>query len=86
MPARLEALAALGGMGRAALHAQLASALDLVIHIRRQASGRREVTEIDVLETDVGSGLVRTVPAVSFVRRRTERGPGAAELERLLCR
>lgn len=86
VPARLEALAALGGMGRTALHAQLAAALDLVIHIRRHASGRREVTEIDVLVPDPATGLVRTQPALTFDRRRAERGPGSAALERLLGR
>ena len=86
VPARLEALAALGGMGRAALHAQLAAALDLVIHIRRHPSGRREVTEIDVLVADPSSGLVRTEEALTFARRRTVRGPGSQALERMLCR
>ena len=33
VPARLEALAALGGLDRTALHAQLASALDAVVHV-----------------------------------------------------
>ncbi len=86
VPARLEALAALGGMGRHALHAQLAAALDVVIHIRRQPTGRREVTELDVLVPDPVSGLVRTEPALTFDRRRVARGPGAATLERLLNR
>ena len=86
VPARLEALAALGGMGRAALHAQLAAALDLVVHIRRRPSGRREVTEIDVLVADPVSGLVRTEQALGFARRRVVRGPGAQALERMLSR
>jgi pilus assembly protein CpaF len=86
VPARLEALAALGRMGRAALHAQLVAALDLVIHIRRHPSGRREVTELNVLFSDPVSGLVRTEPALTFAGPRTGRGPGAAALERMLDR
>ena len=78
VPARLEALAALGQLGRAALHAQLAAALDLVVHIRRHPSGRREVTELNVLSSDPVTGLVRTEPALAFAGRRTSRGPGAA--------
>ena len=40
VPARLEALAALGGLGRDALHAQLASALHAVIHISATSRAR----------------------------------------------
>jgi pilus assembly protein CpaF len=43
IPARLEALASLGGVPRHALHAQLASALDAVIHVARDDSGMRRV-------------------------------------------
>ena len=45
IPARLEALASLGGP-RPALHAQLAAALDAVIHVARDDSGLRRVAEI----------------------------------------
>jgi len=40
VPARLETLGLLGGLGRAALHAQLRSALRVVLHLRRDRSGR----------------------------------------------
>jgi pilus assembly protein CpaF len=87
VPARLEALAALGGMGREALHAQAASALDILVHIRRSPSGRRRVGEIQVLDRAPGTGLVRTAPAVSFTEDgRSIREAGAARLERLLSR
>ncbi len=43
VPARLEALAALGGMGRAALHSQLAAAVQTVIAVHRSAAGSRSV-------------------------------------------
>lgn len=65
VPARLEALAALGGLGRAALHAQVAAALDLVVHIRRLAGGRRWVEEIRVIRAE-SSGLCTAVPAIRF--------------------
>ncbi|MDK9591929.1 TadA family conjugal transfer-associated ATPase [Propionibacterium freudenreichii] len=52
VPARLEALAALGGMGREACHAQMASALDAVIHLRRGRDGRRGVAQIGVVSVN----------------------------------
>jgi pilus assembly protein CpaF len=87
VPARIEALAALGGMSRAAVHAQAASALDVLVHIRRSRDGRRRVGEIQVLDRDRGTGLVRAVPAVTFTEEgRSVREAGAARLERLLSR
>ena len=60
VPARLEALGALGGLDRAALHSQLASAIRVVLHVRRDDDGRR-LTEIALLVRD-GSGLVTAQP------------------------
>jgi pilus assembly protein CpaF len=63
VPARLEALAALGGLSRPALHSQLAAALQAVIHIRKDPTGRRVLAEIGVVtRTDTGPG-VRVLPA-----------------------
>jgi pilus assembly protein CpaF len=45
LPARLEALGALAGLDRAAVAAQAGSALEAVVHLRRQ-EGHRRVTEI----------------------------------------
>ena len=61
VPARLEALAALGGLSRLALHSQLAAAVQLVLHMRRSASGQRRLAEIGVLSRDQ-EGLVRVLP------------------------
>jgi pilus assembly protein CpaF len=51
VPARLEALAALGGLGRAALHSQLAAAVQVVLHVSRDRTGRRRLSEVGVLRT-----------------------------------
>lgn len=49
VPARLEALGALGGLDRAALHSQLAAAVQVLLHVARDRTGRRRLTEIAVL-------------------------------------
>jgi pilus assembly protein CpaF len=46
VPARLVALAALGGMSPATLAAQAASALDVLVHIRRDQHGLRRVEQL----------------------------------------
>jgi pilus assembly protein CpaF len=87
VPARLEALASLGGVPRDALHAQLASALDAVVHVTRNAAGLRCVGEISIFARDGTTGLVRTEHAVEFhADGRTVLGPGSRQLERLLDR
>jgi pilus assembly protein CpaF len=60
VPARLEALAALGGLGRAALHSQLAAALQVVLEVGRRPGGRK-LTAIGVI--DRTGDLVRVMPA-----------------------
>lgn len=50
VPARMEALAALGGMGRSALHSQLAAALDVVFAVARTPDGRRGLVEVGAVE------------------------------------
>jgi pilus assembly protein CpaF len=49
VPARLEALGALGGLGRGALHSQLAAAVQVLLHVARDRVGRRRLSEIAVL-------------------------------------
>jgi pilus assembly protein CpaF len=51
VPARLEALAALGGLDRAALHSQLAAAVQVVLHVSRNRNGARRMCEIGVLQS-----------------------------------
>jgi pilus assembly protein CpaF len=49
VPARFEALAALGGLSRAALHSQLAAAVQVVLYMRREGETRRLV-EVAILD------------------------------------
>ncbi|MFC8385802.1 TadA family conjugal transfer-associated ATPase [Nocardia sp. NPDC057272] len=79
VPARLEALAALGGMDRAALHSQLAAAVQVVLHVRRRSDGTRALHEIGVLHRDVEG--VHITPAWRSDKHPT---PAAGELHRLL--
>ena len=62
VPARLEALAALGGLDRAALHSQLAAAVQVLLHVGRDRAGKRRLSEIAVLRRD-GNGMVGVVTA-----------------------
>lgn len=50
VPARFEALAVLGGLDRAGLHAQLAAAIDVVLVVKRRRDGTRYLQQIGVLE------------------------------------
>lgn len=61
LPARLEALAALGGLSRPALHSQLAAAFQVVLHMRRRPDGTRHLSEIGVLHRR--DDAVHVVPA-----------------------
>ncbi|MEO3814238.1 TadA family conjugal transfer-associated ATPase [Sphaerisporangium sp. B11E5] len=66
VPARLEALASTAGLPRMAVHSQMAAALDAVIHlVRAPAGGRRRLSEICLLRRHP-SGLVETIPALTF--------------------
>jgi pilus assembly protein CpaF len=61
VPARLEALAALGGLSRPALHSQAAAALRVILHVSREPNGTRKLAEIGVvLRTANG---IQVIPA-----------------------
>jgi pilus assembly protein CpaF len=84
VPARLEALAVGAGLPRDAVHAQIAAAVQAVVHLRRDRQGRRKVAEIAVIQRHE-TGLVTTVPALIFTAEQPVVGPGADQLDRLLA-
>ncbi len=80
VPARLEALGLLGGLPRAALHAQVVAALQVVLHVRRTGAGRR-LDSIGVFQASGADRLATVIPAWRWGRGA---GPGAEILARLL--
>lgn len=83
VPARLEALAAMAGLGREALHAQAAAALHAVVHVRREGR-RRMVDGVHVLDRVRGDGLVCT-PAALFRGDAVVPAAGWEQLREALC-
>ena len=80
VPARLEALGAVGGLGRSALHSQLAAAVRVVLHVGRDHAGTRRLEEIALLR----SGDDGLVTAVSAWHADRGFGAGMAPLSDLL--
>jgi pilus assembly protein CpaF len=78
VPARLEALAALGGLDRIALHSQLAAAVQVLLHVARDRSGRRRLTEIAILRHI--DGRVRAVTVWRADRGLTDEVAGLRTL------
>jgi pilus assembly protein CpaF len=74
VPARLIALAALAGMSRDTLLAQAASALDLLVHVGRDATGQRQVRQIALWQREADAPPQLVWSAADGL------GPGAAEL------
>lgn len=81
VPARLEALAALGGLDREALHAQLGAAVQAVVHVERGVHGRR-LSEIALLRR----GAAGYCQAVTAWHADSGPGEGADALKRLIDR
>ena len=77
--ARFEALGALAGMSGAAVHAQLASAIEVVVHVTRDPSGRRQVREVSLLRRGP-DGLVTCRPGLTGGPGRWVVGAGGSEL------
>lgn len=78
--ARLEALAALGGLTREACHAQVAAALRVVIHLARDRAGRRRIEGVGVFRRRA-DGLVEVVPAGAFASRGVISQAGTEQLQ-----
>ena len=97
VPARLEALGMLGGLPRAALHAQVAAALQVLFQVRRSDRGR-VLESVCLLLPEGPERMVTVVPAwVRGTRARARRpcprgaaagawGGGAADPQRALAR
>jgi pilus assembly protein CpaF len=81
VPARLEALGLLGGLPRAALHAQVVAALQVVLQVRRTAEGR--VLEAVCLLRATGPDRLATV--VPAWHRAHGPGPAAPALARMFA-
>ena len=79
VPARFEALGAAAGLPREALHSQLAAAIDVVVHLRRDRTGRRRFAGLAMLGTD-DKGLVCATSAMQFADDEVVDGPAAADL------
>ncbi|GAA4522344.1 TadA family conjugal transfer-associated ATPase [Brachybacterium paraconglomeratum] len=78
VPARLEALGALGGLDRGALAAQVASALEVVVHLARR-DGVRVLEEVALLHRGE-DGMLRTSTALRIRDHLLEEGPAAQAL------
>ena len=78
VPARLEALGALGGLDRGALAAQVASALEVVVHLGRR-DGLRVLEEIAVLSRG-GDGMLTARTALRSRAGTLREGPAAEHL------
>ncbi|MGV0804672.1 TadA family conjugal transfer-associated ATPase [Mycolicibacterium setense] len=82
VPARLEALGALGGLDRAALISQLAAAVQVLLHVGRDGAGQRRLAEIAVLRRTVRGDL----EVVTAWHAETGLGCGADALNALVER
>lgn len=66
VPVRLEALGLMAGLDRHALHALVAAGVDAIVHVAREADGRRVVASIHAIERRP-DGLVAATPAFERV-------------------
>jgi pilus assembly protein CpaF len=81
VPARLEALGALGGLGAAALRSQVSAAVQVLLHVGRDRDGRRRLSEIAVLQRGVDGVL----DVCTAWHADTGFGTGARILHRMLA-
>jgi pilus assembly protein CpaF len=82
VPARFEALGALAGLPTGAVATLVASAVDVVVHLRRGRDGRRGVAEIGLLDR-VGEELRVTA---AWTAAAAGNGPAMTRLTELLAR
>ncbi|ANS78894.1 Flp pilus assembly protein, ATPase CpaF [Serinicoccus hydrothermalis] len=79
--ARFEALGALAEMSRSAVRAQVGSAIEVVLHLARDAQGRRALREVAVLRPDPAGGVL-AVPALTGGPLAWRPGPALEHLVR----
>lgn len=80
VPARVEALALAGGLARDAAHSQLASAVDVVVHLARDRDGVRRLRQVAV-PVRGADGLVAMESALDLpAHGRPVPGPAAGRL------
>jgi pilus assembly protein CpaF len=87
VPARVEALCAGAGLGREAVHSQLAAGVQAIIHLRRDRDGSRQLAAIGILErgsAGSGHGLVVVRPAWFDDHGEWVAGPGRDVLDAML--
>ncbi|MCS6712149.1 TadA family conjugal transfer-associated ATPase [Brachybacterium sp. EF45031] len=82
VPARLEALGALGGLDAPTLAAQAVSALDVVLHLERRG-GLRRLTQVATIGRGA-DGRLRARIALDLSGRQPRPGPGWEEIEQRL--
>jgi pilus assembly protein CpaF len=82
VPTRIEALGLLGGLPSAAIHAQLCSAIQVVIELSRNQMGVRQVSKIGVLVKNTQE-KAEVITAVEF-GSQTLVGPGFTRLIELV--
>jgi pilus assembly protein CpaF len=85
LPARVESLCVRAGVPRAAAHSLLVAAVDVVLHLGRDAHGRRRVAGLSVLVAG-SDGLATVRPAYRFSDADVAAGPAAAVLDERLSR
>lgn len=66
LPQRVESLAMLAGVGREAVHSQLAAAVRVAVHLERDECGHRHVQAIAVLRRRNSIGPVQASLALTF--------------------
>jgi pilus assembly protein CpaF len=74
---RLEALGALGGLGRGGINRLIRSALDAVVHLERDSCGRRRLASVAILVPE--GDYVRAETAFTFAQDGTLQAGAAAD-------
>lgn len=85
VPARVEALAQAAGLGRAAAHSQLASAIDVVLHLARGPEGTRRLAQVAVLNREADGLVTMDVALETTSAGEVVPGPGLEQLRNVIA-